>query len=174
MIPTHSRCAFCLTPIYYKDQYGGEGRKVILTFGLLSPSKGIETMIDALPAVVERHPEAVYVVLGATHLKCKRGQGEALPPFVTTPRQRIGSWRKPIFHNRFVELVELCEFLGAADILRDPLFKQGTDRFLELFPMPLDSGKATISTPYWYAEEMLAEGRGRIVPFQDPPALASM
>ncbi len=158
-------------PNYYKDQYGVEGRKVILTFGLLSPGKGIETMIDALPAVVEKHPEAVYIVLGATHPHVKREQGEAYRLSLQRRARELRVDEHLIFHNRFVDLKELCEFLGAADIYVTPYLNReqivsGTLAYA------LGNGKATVSTPYWYAEEMLAEGRGRIVPFRDAAALA--
>jgi len=158
-------------PNFYKDQYGVEGRKVILTFGLLSPGKGIETMIDALPAVVGEHPQAVYIVLGATHPHVKKEQGEAYRLSLQRRAREQGVGDHVIFHNRFVDLKELCEFIGAADIYVTPYLNReqivsGTLAYA------LGSGKATVSTPYWYAEEMLAGGRGRIVPFQDPEALA--
>ncbi len=158
-------------PNYYKDQYGVEGRKVILTFGLLSPGKGIETMIDALPAVVARHPETVYIVLGATHPHVMKEQGESYRLSLQRRARELGIGDHLIFHNRFVDLKELCEFLGAADIYATPYLNQeqivsGTLAYA------LGSGKATISTPYWYAEEMLADGRGRLVPFKDSAALA--
>ncbi|MGC9452515.1 MAG: glycosyltransferase [Oceanipulchritudo sp.] len=158
-------------PNYYKDQYGVEGRKVILTFGLLSPGKGIETMIEALPAVVSRHPEVVYIVLGATHPHVKKEQGESYRLSLQRRARELGIGDHLIFHNRFVDLKELCEFLGAADIYATPYLNQeqivsGTLAYA------LGSGKATISTPYWYAEEMLADGRGRLAPFKDSAALA--
>ncbi|HXK58751.1 MAG TPA: glycosyltransferase family 4 protein [Acidobacteriota bacterium] len=160
-----------IDPNFYKDQYGVEGRKVILTFGLLSPGKGIEYMIDALPEVVRKHPEVVYIVLGATHPHIKRQQGEAYRLSLQRRARMLGVDEHLIFHNRFVSLQELCEFLGAADIYVTPYVNReqivsGTLAYA------LGSGKATISTPYWYAEEMLADGRGRIVPFRDADALA--
>jgi len=159
-------------PNYYKDQFGVEGRKVILTFGLLSPGKGIEYMIDALPRVVEQHPEVVYIVLGATHPHIKKEQGEAYRFSLQQRARELGVDQHLIFHNRFVDLKELCEFLGAADIYVTPYLNReqivsGTLAYA------LGTGKATISTPYWYAEEMLADGRGRIVPFEDAEALAA-
>lgn len=158
-------------PNFYKDQYGVEGRKVILTFGLLSPGKGIETMIDALPSIVEHHPETVYIVLGATHPHVKKNQGESYRLSLQRRARDLGVSEHLIFHNRFVDLKELCEFLGAADIYATPYLNleqvvSGTLAYA------LGSGKATISTPYWYAEEMLADGRGRLVPFNNPAALA--
>lgn len=158
-------------PNYFKDQYGVEGRKVILTFGLLSPGKGIETMIEALPTIVARHPETVYIVLGATHPHVKKEYGESYRLSLQRRARELGVGEHLIFHNRFVSIEELCEFLGAADIYATPYLNQeqivsGTLAYA------LGCGKATISTPYWYAEEMLAEGRGRLVPFRDSGALA--
>ncbi|HOJ60749.1 MAG TPA: glycosyltransferase [bacterium] len=158
-------------PNFYKDQYGVEGRKVILTFGLLSPGKGIETMIDALPAVIQHHPEAVYIVLGATHPHVKRDQGEAYRLSLQRRARELGVSDHLIFHNRFVDLKELCEFLGAADIYVTP-YRNREQITSGTLAYALGSGKAVISTPYWYAEEMLAEGRGRLVPFEDAGALA--
>nr|WP_320015521.1 glycosyltransferase family 4 protein [uncultured Desulfobacter sp.] len=158
-------------PNFYKDQYGVEGRKVILTFGLLSPGKGVETMIDALPAVVREHPQAVYIVLGATHPHVKKEQGEAYRLSLQRRARELGVGDHVIFHNRFVDLKELCEFLGAADIYVTPYLNQeqivsGTLAYA------LGSGKAIISTPYWYAEEMLFDDRGRLVPFKNSAAMA--
>lgn len=158
-------------PNYYKDQFGVEGRKVILTFGLLSPGKGIETMIDALPDVVRKHPDTVYIVLGATHPHVRREQGESYRLSLQRRARELGVADQLIFYNRFVDLSELCEFLGAADLYVTPYLNReqivsGTLAYA------LGTGKATISTPYWYAEEMLADGRGRLVPFRDPKALA--
>lgn len=160
-----------LDPNYYKDQFGVEGRKVILTFGLLSPGKGIETMIDALPDVARKHPDTVYIVLGATHPHVRREQGESYRFSLQRRARDLGVADQLIFHNRFVDLSELCEFLGASDLYVTPYLNReqivsGTLAYA------LGTGKATISTPYWYAEEMLADGRGRLIPFRDPKALA--
>ncbi len=158
-------------PNFYKDQFGVEGRKVILTFGLVSPGKGIEHMIDALPAIVREFPETTYIVLGATHPHVKQAQGEAYRHSLYRRARDQGVEENLVFHNRFVTLQELCEFLGAADLYVTPYLNKeqivsGTLAYA------LGTGKATISTPYWYAEEMLADGRGRLVPFNDPEALA--
>ncbi len=160
-------------PSYYKDLFGVEGRRVILTFGLLSPSKGIEYMIDALPAVVRKHPDVVYMVLGATHPHVLRAQGEEYRIMLQRRAHERGVRENVIFQNRFVDLVELTEFLGAADIYITPYLEEkqivsGTLAYA------LGAGKAVISTPYWYATELLADGRGTIVPFRDAEALGAM
>ncbi|MGQ9858331.1 MAG: glycosyltransferase [Thermodesulfobacteriota bacterium] len=158
-------------PNFYKDQFGLEGRKVVLTFGLLSPGKGIQHMIDALPRIVAHHPEVIYVVLGATHPHVRRSEGESYRLSLQRRAREKGVENHLVFHNRFVSLQELCEFLGAADIYVTPYLNQeqivsGTLAYA------LGCGKATISTPYWYAQEMLSDNRGRLVPFQDSEALA--
>lgn len=158
-------------PNFYKDQFGLEGKQVILTFGLLSPGKGIEYMIDALPRIVAHHPEVIYVVLGATHPHIRRLEGESYRLSLHRRAREKGVENHLVFHNRFVSLQELCEFLGATDIYVTPYLNQeqivsGTLAYA------LGCGKATISTPYWYAREMLSDGRGRLVAFQDPDALA--
>jgi len=158
-------------PNYYKDQYGVEGRKVILTFGLLSPGKGIETMIDALPDIVKQHPDTAYIVLGATHPHVKKEQGESYRLSLQRRARDLGVGDNLIFHNRFVNSKELIEFLGAADIYVTPYLnrEQITSGTLAY---ALGSGKPIISTPYWYAEEMLDKGRGKLVPFRDSRSLA--
>ncbi|UCG79960.1 MAG: glycosyltransferase, partial [Desulfobacterales bacterium] len=158
-------------PNYYKEQFGVEGRKVILTFGLISPRKNIEDMIDALPAIVSKHPETAYIVLGATHPNVIRDQGESYRLSLQLRAREKGVEEHLIFHNRFVHLTELCEFLGAADIYATLYFN--TDQAVSgTLAYALGHGKAIISTPYPYAEEMLNHGRGRIVSFHDSDALA--
>jgi len=158
-------------PNYYKDQFGVEGRKVILTFGLVSPGKGLEYMIGAMPEVVRRFPEATYIILGATHPHVRREQGESYRLSLHRLARDLGVEDHLIFHNRFVDLNELCEFLGAADIYVTPYLNReqivsGTLSYA------LGAGKAAVSTPYWYAEEMLADGRGRLAAFRSSEELA--
>jgi len=160
-----------IDPNFYKDQFGVEGRRVILTFGLLSPDKGVEFMLDALPQIIRQHPDIVYIILGATHPHIKRECGEAYRLSLQRRAKELGVDPHVMFYNCFVELKELCEFLAMADLYVTPYLKpeqivSGTLSYA------LGMGKATISTPYWYAEEMLAEGRGRLVPFRDSQALA--
>ncbi|HEY6460640.1 MAG TPA: glycosyltransferase family 4 protein, partial [Polyangiaceae bacterium] len=154
-----------------KSRLGVEGRSVILTFGLLSPDKGIEHVIDAMPAVLERHPNTVYVVLGATHPHIKQQHGETYRHMLESRAQRLGVDANVIFHNRFVSHEELGEFLGAADIYVTPYLKeeQSTSGTLAY---AVGCGKAVISTPYRYARELLADGRGLLVPWRDAGAIA--
>jgi glycosyltransferase involved in cell wall biosynthesis len=160
-----------IDPSYYKDHFGVEGRKVILTFGLLEPGKGLEYVIDALPRVVSAYPEVVYVVLGATHPNIKREQGEAYRISLQQRARKLRVEKHLIFHNRFVSLEELCQFLISADIYVTPYLNR--ERITSgTLAYAMATGKAIISTPYWYAEEMLARGRGRLVPFANASALA--
>jgi len=154
-----------------RNQLGVEGKSVLLTFGLLSPDKGIEHVIDALPAILERFPETVYIVLGATHPHVKERHGETYRLMLESRAKKLGVDSHMIFHNRFVSQTELTEFLSAADIYVTPYLKpeQITSGTLAY---AVGSGKAVISTPYWYARELLADGRGILVPWRDPAAIA--
>jgi glycosyltransferase involved in cell wall biosynthesis len=158
-------------PSFFKDHFGVEGKTVLLSFGLLSPNKGIENVISALPAILEKHPNVVYIVLGATHPNVLRHDGEAYRLSLQWLAQEQGVEGQVIFYNRFVTAEELNEFIGAADLYITPYLdvKQITSGTLAY---TLGAGKAVVSTPYWYAEEMLAGGRGTLIPFRDPAALA--
>jgi glycosyltransferase involved in cell wall biosynthesis len=158
-------------PTFYKDQFGVEGRFVALTFGLLSPNKGIEYMLRALPSVVQKHPNFVYIILGATHPNLVREQGEAYRLKLERLAQDLGVKKHVIFYNRFVELGELTEFIGAADLYVTPYLNpaQITSGTLAY---SFGCGKAVISTPYSYAEELLADDHGVLVPFGDSDALS--
>jgi glycosyltransferase involved in cell wall biosynthesis len=154
-----------------KDKLGVEGSLVILTFGLLSPDKGIEYVIDALPLIAARYPNVVYIVLGATHPHVKERHGEGYRLMLEQRAQRLGVDSNIIFHDRFVSQEELVEFLSAADIYATPYLKaeQITSGTLAY---AVGSGKAVISTPYRYARELLADGRGILVPWRDSEAIA--
>jgi hypothetical protein len=154
-----------------KNRLGVEGRPLILTFGLLSPDKGIEYVIDALPAIVERFPDAVYIVLGATHPHIIEHHGETYRLMLEERAMRLGVDGNVIFHNRFVSQAELSEFLAAADVYITPYLnpEQITSGTLAY---ALGAGKAVISTPYPYARDLLADERGRLVPFRDAAAIA--
>lgn len=160
-----------VSPDEYKDQYGVEGRPVALTFGLLSPNKGIEHMLRAVPKIVEAFPNFVYLVLGATHPELVRQQGERYRLGLERLARSLGIEDHVIFYNRFVELDELTQFIRAADIYVTPYLNpaQITSGTLAY---SFGCGKAVVSTPYWHAEELLADGRGVLVPFADSEALA--
>ena len=159
-------------PSFHKDLFGVEGKTVLLSFGLLSANKGIETVIAALPTVLERHPNVVYIILGATHPHVLLSEGETYRLSLQWLAHEKGVEGQVIFYNRFVSLEELIQFIGAADIYITPYLDpaQITSGTLAY---TLGAGKAVISTPYWYAEEMLADERGSLVPFRDPAALAA-
>ena len=154
-----------------KRRLGVDGRMVLLTFGLLSPDKGIEYVIDALPAIVASCPSVVYIVLGATHPHVKDGQGEAYRLMLEARARQLGVDEHVLFHDRFVEQDELNEFLGAADIYVTPYLnpEQSTSGTLAY---AVGSGRAVISTPYVYARELLAEDRGVLVPYRDADAIS--
>lgn len=156
---------------FYKEQFGVEGKQVLLTFGLLSPNKGIENVIETLPGILKHHPDVVYIVLGATHPHVKRDHGETYRLSLEQLARECGVEGNVIFHDRFVTLEELVEFIGVADIYITPYLEpaQITSGTLAY---TVGAGKAVISTPYWYAEELLDGGRGLLVPFRDPPAIA--
>jgi glycosyltransferase involved in cell wall biosynthesis len=159
-------------PSFYKDQFGVEGKQLLLTFGLLSSNKGIENVIKALPEIVSRYPKVVYIVLGATHPHVKRAEGESYRLFLQRLARELGVESNVIFHNRFVSLEELIEFIGAADIYLTP-YLNPAQIVSGTLAYTLGAGKAIISTPYLHAEELLAEGRGLLVPFGDAAAIAS-
>ncbi|MFC1693703.1 glycosyltransferase family 4 protein [Candidatus Latescibacterota bacterium] len=160
-----------IDPSFNKDKFGVEGKKVLLTFGLLSPNKGIENVLQALPVVIKKHPDVVYIILGATHPHILKLHGDEYRIMLQQLVRKLDIGEHVIFQNRFVELKELCEFLGIADIYVTPYLEEAQITSGTL-AYAMGTGKAVISTPYWYATEMLAEDRGRIVPFRNPDAMA--
>lgn len=158
-------------PNFFKDKFGVEGKLVLLTFGLLSPNKGIEHVFNALPAILKEFPDVVYIVMGATHPNLVRNQGEAYRFSLERLARKNKIEKNVIFYNRFVQIEELKEFIGAADIYLTPYLNEeqitsGTLAYA------FGSGKAVVSTPYWHARELLAEDRGVLVPFADSNAIA--
>jgi glycosyltransferase involved in cell wall biosynthesis len=158
-------------PNFYKDQFGVEGRLVLLTFGLLSPNKGIENVLNALPEIVAEFPNIVYIVLGATHPNLVREQGETYRLSLERLAKKNKVQKNVIFYNRFVELEELKEFIGAADVYITPYLHEAQITSGTL-AYAFGAGKAVVSTPYWHAAELLAEDRGALVPFGDAKAIA--
>ncbi len=158
-------------PSFHKDLFGVEGKTVLLSFGLLSANKGIENVIAALPAILAKHPNVVYFIVGATHPHVLRHDGEAYRLSLQWLAQEKGVEGQVIFYNRFVSLEELVEFIGVTDIYITP-YLNPAQIVSGTLAYTVGAGKAVISTPYWHAEEMLAEERGVLVPFRDSTALA--
>ena len=160
-----------MDPNYFKDLFGTQGKSVLLTFGLLSPNKGIENAIRALPTIIKTHPDLVYIVSGATHPHIRRREGERYRESLQALAVECGVSSNVIFNNRFVSNEEMIEHVGAADIYITP-YRQEAQVVSGTLAIALGAGKAIISTPYWHAKELLADGRGVIVPFDNPAAIA--
>ena len=160
-----------IDPSFNKDQFGVEGKTVLLTFGLLSPNKGIEHVIDALPSILQEHPNVVYIILGATHPNVIAREGESYRLRLERLAEDRGVASHVIFYNRFVTLEELKEFIGAADIYITPYLNESQITSGTL-AYTFGAGKAVISTPYWHAQDLLADDRGILVPFANPNAIA--
>src|SRR5712692_9319487 len=158
-------------PTYFKDQFGVEGRVVLLTFGLLSPNKGIEHVLNALPDILAQFPDVVYIVLGVTHPNELREHGEAYRLSLEILAKKNKVEKNVIFYNQFVDLENLKEFIGAADLYITPYLNEAQMTSGTL-AYTFGAGKAVVSTPYWHAAELLAEDRGVLVPFGDAPAIA--
>jgi hypothetical protein len=155
----------------YKDKFGASGKKIILTFGLLSPGKGIDVVIDALPEIVKAYPQVIYMVVGATHPHLKAEQGEDYRNSLHRRAKELGISDHIVFHDRFVADEDLLEFIGAADIYITP-YQNEAQIISGTLAYALGMGKAVVSTPYWHAQELLADNRGRLIPFRDHVALA--
>jgi glycosyltransferase involved in cell wall biosynthesis len=158
-------------PYFYKDKFGLEDKKVILTFGLIGPSKGIEYMIEALPEVIKKYNNTVYIILGVTHPGILRTHGEEYRHLLQMKVKNMNLEDHVQFHNKFVDLEILTEYLIATDIYVTPYIskEQSTSGTLAY---AVGAGNAVISTPYLHAEELLANGRGRLVPFRNSKSIA--
>jgi len=157
---------------HYKKRFQVEGNQTLLTFGLLSPNKGIETVIKALPKIVQEFPRLIYVVLGKTHPNVLKEYGEKYRTGLVALVDELGLQEHVIFDNRFVRLEELYAWLMAADIYITPYLNEA-QIVSGTLSYAIGAGNAIISTPYWYAQELLAEGRGRLINFGDSEALAA-
>ena len=157
-------------PDHCKEPFGLEGKTVLLTFGLLSPGKGIEFVLRALPHLVEKFPDLVYLVLGATHPHLIRDQGEAYRLSLELLAEELGVQENVIFYNRFVDLNELTEFISAADIYITPYLNEA-QAVSGTLAYAFGCGKAVISTPYWHAKELLEDDRGVLIPFSDSESI---
>ena len=160
-----------LDPNFFKDRFGVEGKAVLLTFGLLSPNKGIENVIQAMPQILSKHENVVYLVAGATHPHILRREGDKYRTDLKALAKQVGVESRVIFHDRFVSPEEMAEFIGAADIYITP-YRHEAQVVSGTLAYALGAGKAIISTPYWHALELLDNGRGALVPFQNPDAIA--
>jgi glycosyltransferase involved in cell wall biosynthesis len=156
---------------YYKHKFGLEDRRTILTFGLLNRNKGIETMLKAMPAIIKAEPSIMYIILGMTHPNILKQEGESYRFSLQQIVKDLGLQEHVIFHNRFVDDQELHNFLCAADIYVTPYInsKQLTSGTLSF---AVGTGKAVVSTPYWAATELLADGRGKLVRAGDSKQIA--
>ncbi len=148
----------------HKASFGIAGRRVLLTFGLLSPKKGIETVLRALPSLVGRFPDLIYLVVGATHPEIKRRTGEAYRDALEREAESLGVRDHVVFRNQFVDQGELCRYLQAADVYITPYLDEAQIASGTL-AYAMGSGAAVVSTPYSYAKELLSEGRGRLFGF---------
>jgi hypothetical protein len=155
-----------------KAKFGFSGKTVILTFGLLSPNKGIETVINAMPSVIEVVPDAVYIILGATHPNLVREQGEAYRDGLTARAMELGIQDHVVFFNQFVDQATLLDFISMCDVYVTPYLNEAQLTSGTL-AYSFGLGKAVVSTPYWHARELLDDGRGILVPFGDVAAIGS-
>jgi glycosyltransferase involved in cell wall biosynthesis len=156
---------------FFKDGFGTEGKDVLLTFGLLSPNKGIENVIQAMPSILSRHSNVVYMISGVTHPHVLRREGDKYRLYLQNLAKELGVQDSVIFRNRFVSPRELVELIGGADIYITP-YKHKGQVVSGTLAYALSAGKAIISTPYLHAIELLDDQRGVLVPFDDPQAIA--
>jgi glycosyltransferase involved in cell wall biosynthesis len=154
-----------------KAKFGFAGKTIILTFGLLSPNKGIDTMLDAMPGIIKSCPNAVYVILGATHPNLVRQQGEAYRDGLMARVQELGIEGHVAFFNQFVDQATLLDFISMCDVYATPYLNEAQMTSGTL-AYSFGLGKAVVSTPYWHAKELLSDGRGILVPFGDAKAIS--
>lgn len=158
-------------PGLYNSLFGMENRDVILTFGLLGPDKGIESMIEAMPMIVKEHPNVIYLILGQTHPHILANSGDSYRHDLQQLVNKLGLENHVVFHNNFVKTETLIQYIQTSKIYVIPYLKKeqitsGTLAYA------LGVGSAVVSTPFWHAEELLADGRGRLIPFNNPIEMA--
>jgi glycosyltransferase involved in cell wall biosynthesis len=158
-------------PDLCKDSFLTEGKTVLLTFGLLSPNKGFENVIRALPRILSQHSNVVYLIAGATHPHVRRREGDRYRLQLQALAKELGVEENVVFHNRFVNPQEMASLVGSADIYVTPYCHEA-QAVSGTLAYALGAGKAIISTPYWHAAELLDAGRGVLVPFNDSNAIA--
>jgi glycosyltransferase involved in cell wall biosynthesis len=155
----------------YKDLLSTKGKTVLLTFGLLSPNKGFENVIRALPGILSRHSNVVYIIAGATHPHVRRREGDRYRLQLQALAKELGVAENVVFLNRFVSPQEMASLVGSADIYVTP-YRYEAQAVSGTLAYALGAGKVIISTPYWHAAELLDDGRGALVPFENPAAIA--
>jgi glycosyltransferase involved in cell wall biosynthesis len=158
-------------PAFYKASFATEGKTVLLTFGLLSPNKRFENVIQALPRILSRHSNVVYIIAGATHPHVRRREGDRYRLQLQALAKELRVEENVVFHNRFVSSQEMVALVGSADLYVTP-YRHEAQAVSGTLAYALGAGKAIISTPYWHAAELLDNGRGALVPFEDPAAIA--
>jgi glycosyltransferase involved in cell wall biosynthesis len=159
-------------PEIYKDSLSVAGKAVLLTFGLLSTNKGFESVIRALPSILSRHKNVIYVIAGATHPHVKAREGDRYRYHLQALAKELGVESQVMFLNRFVSPHEMASLVGSADIYITP-YRFEAQAVSGTLAYALGAGKAIISTPYWHAAELLDDGRGVLVPFENPVAIAT-
>ncbi|HEX8325149.1 MAG TPA: glycosyltransferase family 4 protein, partial [Tepidisphaeraceae bacterium] len=159
-------------PHYYSDEFNTVGRRVLLTFGLLGPGKGIETALRALPAVIAKHPDVLYIILGATHPHVLRHEGNRYRESLEKLIAELGLQNHVRFDNKYVTTPDLMKYLGVTDVYVIP-YPNPAQITSGTLAYAVGAGKAVVSTPFWHAEELLADGRGLLYPFNDPTALSA-
>jgi glycosyltransferase involved in cell wall biosynthesis len=159
-------------PDAYKDSLSIGGKSVLLTFGLLSTNKGFENVLRALPRILSRHKNVIYVIAGATHPHVKAREGDRYRNQLQALARELGVEKEVIFVNRFVSPQEMASLVGSADIYITP-YRYEAQAVSGTLAYAIGAGKAIISTPYWHAAELLDDGRGVLVPFEDPSAIAA-
>jgi glycosyltransferase involved in cell wall biosynthesis len=161
-----------IEPDVFKEPFSTIGKAVLLTFGLLSPNKGFENVIQALPRILSQYSNVVYIIAGATHPHVRLREGDRYRLQLQAFAKELGVEENVIFHNRFVSPQEMASLVGSADIYITP-YRYEAQAVSGTLAYALGAGKAIISTPYWYAAELLDDGRGVLVPFEDPASIAA-
>ena len=159
-------------PDVYKESLAITGKSVLLTFGLLSSNKGFESVIQAMPRILSRHRDVVYMIAGATHPHVRDREGDRYRLQLQALAMELGVEKSVVFRNRFFSPQEMASLVGSADIYITP-YCHKAQAVSGTLAYALGAGKAIISTPYWHAAELLNDGRGTLVPFENPDAIAA-
>jgi glycosyltransferase involved in cell wall biosynthesis len=159
-------------PDMYKKRFSCQGKSVLLTFGLLSPNKGFESVIQAMPRILASHSNTVYMIAGATHPQIRAREGDHYRLELQALAKKLGVEQQVLFVNRFVSPEEMASLVGSADIYITSYCHEA-QAVSGTLAYAMGAGKTIISTPYWYAAEVLDQGRGMMVPFENPAAIAT-